>query len=94
MAVEPRLDAETRPKFCFSMACLLVIFRQPTISSMNFEIDQVFNQIQMRCSIENLPEGFHIFRHSSNQIFATNVRGILKILLRKFSKEFLHEDYK
>jgi len=60
------------------------------ISSMNLEIDRVFNQIQMKTSVENLPEGFHIFHHSLNWIFATTVQGILKLLL-KLSEEFLHD---
>ena len=63
----------------------------PTISSMNLDIDKVFIQLQMQNTIETFPEGFHIFHHSRNWIFATNVQGILKLLVPKFSGDFIHE---
>ena len=63
----------------------------PKISSMNLEIDKIFIQLQMQNAIEAFPEGFHIFHHSSNWIFATNVQGILKLLVPKFSGDFIHE---
>ena len=59
----------------------------PKVSSMNLEIDRIFNQLQMQSA---LPEGFHIFHYSHNWIFATNVKEILKLLLSKFSEDFLH----
>ena len=60
---------------------------------MNLEIDKVFIQMQMQNTIEAFQEGFHIFHHSPTWIFATNVQGILKLLLLKFSGDFLHEPH-
>ena len=63
----------------------------PEISRMNLEIDKIFIQLQMQNTMEAFPEGFHIFHHSPNWIFATNIQGILKLLVPKFSEEFIHE---
>ena len=65
----------------------------PEISRMNLEIDKIFIQLQMQHTMEAFPEGFHIFHHSPNWIFATNVQGILKLLVPKFSGEFIHESH-
>jgi len=64
------------------------------VSRMNLEIDRVFIQLQMKNTIDTFPEGFHIFHHSSNWIFTTNVQGILKLLLSKFSGDFIHEPHR
>ena len=60
---------------------------------MNLKIDKVFIQMQMQNTMEAFQEGFHIFHHSPNWIFATNVQEILKLLLPKFSGDFLHEPH-
>ena len=61
------------------------------ISGMNLKIDKVFTQLQLQHTMEAFPTGFHIFHHSANWIFATNIQGILKLLVPKFSENFIHE---
>jgi len=63
----------------------------PTISPINLRIDQIYTQLHMQRIMETFPQGFHIFHHSPNWIFATNVQGILKLLVPQFSGNFLHE---
>jgi len=65
----------------------------PEISRMNLRIDQVFAQLHMQHIMETFPQGFHIFHHSPNWIFATNVQGILKSLVPRFSGNFIHEPH-
>jgi len=63
----------------------------PEISSMNLDIDKACILMQIQNTMQAFPEGFHIFHHLPNWIFATNVQGILKLLLPRFSGEFIHE---
>ena len=52
--------------------------KPPEISPINLRIDQVYAQLHMQHIMKTFPQGFHIFHHSPNWIFATNVQGILK----------------
>ena len=63
----------------------------PEISGMNLTIEKARTQLQMQSTMEAFPTGFHIFHHSPNWIFATNVQGILKTLVPKFTGNFIHE---
>jgi len=63
----------------------------PTISPLNLRIDQIYTQLHIQRIMETFPEGFHIFHHSPNWIFATNVQGVLNLLVPQFSGSFLHE---
>ena len=63
----------------------------PEISSINLRIDKVYTQLQLQQIMEAFPSGYHIFHHSANWIFATNEQGILKLLVPKFSGNFIHE---
>jgi len=59
----------------------------------DLKIDRVFTQLQLQHIMEAFPAGFHIFHHSANWIFATNVQGILNWLLPKFTGNFIHEPH-
>ena len=63
----------------------------PEISGIDLKIDKVSTQLQLQKIMEAFPTGFHIFHHSANWIFATNVQGILKLLVPRFSGNFIHE---
>jgi len=63
----------------------------PPIFPINLRIDQIYTQLHLNLIMKTFPEGFHIFHHSPNWIFATNVQGILQSLLPQFSGNFIHE---
>jgi len=63
----------------------------PQISEINLKIDKISVQLQMQHIMEAFPTGFHIFHHSANWIFATNIQSVLKLLVPKFSGNFIHE---
>jgi len=61
------------------------------LSDTHLSIEKARTQMQMQSTMEALPMGFHIFHHSQNWIFLTNVQGILKTLIPKFTGNFIHE---
>ena len=63
----------------------------PEISEINLNIEKVSSQLKMQHIMEIFLTGFHIFHHSANWIFATNIQSILKLLVPKFTGNFIHE---